>query len=123
MILMAAALRPVSVIAMSVIFATSSAVSSPFSVETTTLTLVAGSIYRRHKTKKMAVVGLLCGTIAMTAMMFAANLIITPLFMGVTREVVMSLMPFILAFNVVKAGINSVVTFILYKRISPFLHR
>ena len=90
---------------------------------TTTLTLVAGTIYRRHKTKKMAVVGLLFGTIAMTAMMFAANLIITPLFMGVTREVVMSLMPFILAFNVVKAGINSVVTFILYKRISPFLHR
>ena len=90
---------------------------------TTTLTLVSGTIYRRHKTKKMAVVGLLFGTIAMTAMMFAANLIITPLFMGVTREVVMSLMPFILAFNVVKAGINSVVTFILYKRISPFLHR
>ena len=90
---------------------------------TTTLTLVAGTIYRSHKTKKMAVVGLICGTIAMTAVMFAANLIITPLFMGVTREVVMSLMPFILAFNVVKAGINSVVTFVLYKRISPFLHR
>ena len=90
---------------------------------TTTLTLVAGTIYRRHKTKKMAVIGLLCGTLAMAVVMFAANLIITPLFMGVTREVVMSLMPFILAFNVVKAGINSVVTFILYKRISPFLHR
>jgi len=59
----------------------------------------------------------------MTATMFCANLIITPLFMGTTREVVMSLMPFILAFNAVKAGINSIITFFVYKRISPFLHR
>lgn len=92
-------------------------------IATTTLTLVSGTIYRRHKTKKTAVIGLACGTLAMVIMMFFANLIITPLFMGVTREVVMSLMPFILAFNAVKAGINSIVTFILYKRISPFLHR
>ena len=35
-------------------------------LSTTTLTLVSGTIYRRHKTKKMAVVGLICGTIAMT---------------------------------------------------------
>ena len=35
----------------------------------------------------------------------------------------MDLMPMILLFNIVKAGINSIVTFILYKRISPFLHR
>ena len=90
---------------------------------TTTLTLVSGTIYRRHKTKKTAVLGLVAGTLAMAVMMFFANLIVTPLFMGVTREVVMSLMPFILAFNVVKAGINSIVTFVVYKRISPFLHR
>ena len=36
---------------------------------------------------------------------------------------VMELMPFILLFNLVKAGINSAVTFVLYKRISPFLHK
>lgn len=92
-------------------------------IATTTLTLVAGTIYRRHKTKKTAIIGLICGTLAMAVMMFFANLVVTPLFMGVPREVVLQLMPFILAFNVVKAGINSVVTFVLYKRISPFLHR
>ena len=90
---------------------------------TTTLTCVAGTIYRRNKTKKSAIIGLICGTVAMTAMMFCANLVVTPFFMGTTRDVVMSLMPFILAFNAVKAGINSVVTFIVYKRISAFLHR
>lgn len=92
-------------------------------IATTVLTLVAGTIYRRHKTKKTAVIGLLLGTLAMVVVMFFANLVITPLFMGVSRDVVLQLMPFILAFNAAKAGINSVVTFILYKRISPFLHR
>ena len=73
--------------------------------------------------KKMAVIGLLAGTCAMAAAMVVANLFITPAFMGVERAVVWQLMPFIVAFNLVKAGINSVVTFLLYKRISPFLHK
>ena len=33
------------------------------------------------------------------------------------------LMPFICAFNFIKAGANAIITFILYKRISGFLHR
>lgn len=92
-------------------------------IATSVLTVVAGSIYRRHKTKKTAIVGLVAGTLAMVVVMCGANLIITPLFMGVSREVVWQLMPFILAFNGLKAGINSVATFVIYKRISPFLHR
>ena len=59
----------------------------------------------------------------MTLIMIAANLVITPLFMGVPRSAVWDLMPFIAAFNVVKAGVNSLVTFLIYKRISPILHR
>ena len=90
---------------------------------TTTLATTAGLIYRKHKTKKTAIIGLLAGTIAMTVVMFFANMIITPMFTGMPLAAVMQLMPFIIAFNVVKAGINSIVTFILYKRISPFLHR
>ena len=39
-------------------------------IATTTLTCVAGTIYRRNKSKKSAIIGLVCGTIAMTAMMF-----------------------------------------------------
>ena len=92
-------------------------------IATSTLVIVAGLIYRKEKTKKHAIVGLLCGTAAMTLIMIAANLVITPLFMGVPRSAVWDLMPFIAAFNVVKAGVNSLVTFLIYKRISPFLHR
>ena len=59
----------------------------------------------------------------MAVVMFFANMLITPAFMGMPLSVVMKFMPFILLFNIVKAGINSVVTFLLYKRISPFLHK
>lgn len=92
-------------------------------IATTVLVTVAGIIYRRHKTKKTAFIGLLAGTVAMAVAMFFANMVITPLFTGMPLEAIMELMPLILLFNIVKAGINSVVTFILYKRISPFLHR
>ena len=92
-------------------------------ISTSVLVLVSGLIYKYNKTRKGAVIALLCGVAAMTLVMIGANMIITPLFMGVPRNIVWSLMPFIACFNAIKAGINSVVTFLLYKRISGFLHR
>ena len=93
-------------------------------IATGTYVLVAGNIYRQNKTKKQAVLALLCGTLAMAAVMVPANLFITPIFMGAPREVVAGMIPTaILPFNLLKAGINSVITFVLYKRVSPLLHR
>ena len=92
-------------------------------IATSVLVFVAGIIYKFNKTKGEAVIALLCGVAAMTLVMIGANMVITPLFMGVPREVVWNLMPFIAGFNAIKAGINAAVTFILYKRISGFLHR
>ena len=92
-------------------------------ISTSVLVLASGLIYKYNKTRKGAVIALLCGVAAMTLVMIGANMIITPLFMGVPRNIVWSLMPFIAGFNAIKAGINSVVTFLLYKRISGFLHR
>lgn len=85
--------------------------------------IVAGTIYKGRKTKKGAVISLLCGTLAMVLVMIPANLLITPVFMGVPRQTVVELLPFIIGFNAIKAGINSIVTFLVYKRISSFLHR
>lgn len=90
---------------------------------TTALVTVSGLIYRKHKTKKTAVIGLIAGTVAMAVVMFFANMVVTPLFTGMPLAAIMKLMPFIVLFNIVKAGINSIVTFIVYKRISPFLHK
>lgn len=92
-------------------------------IATGVLVAVSGGIYRRNKTRKTAAVGLVCGMAAMAVVMMGANMVITPMFMGVPASVVWELMPFIVGFNVVKAGINGAVTFVLYKRIANFLRR
>lgn len=92
-------------------------------IATSVLALVAGIIYKKNKTRKGAIIGLVSGLIAMTIVMIGANLIITPIFMGVPRTLVWDLMPFIAGFNAIKAGINGIITFALYKSISGFLHR
>lgn len=92
-------------------------------IATGVLVVVSGTIYNRKKTRGTAVFGLAAGTVAMAITMVGANLVITPMFMGVPRDVVRDLMPFIVGFNVVKAGINGAVTFLLYKRIAGFLRK
>lgn len=88
-------------------------------IATSVLVLVASGIYRRKHTKKGAILGLVCGSLAMGLMMMPANHVITPLFMGVPTEVLDALLlPGILPFNLIKAGINSLVTFLIYKTIS-----
>ena len=58
----------------------------------------------------------------MGIIMMIANHFITPLFMGAPQEVVDAmLLPVILPFNLIKAGINSVVTFLVYKLISKYI--
>ena len=59
------------------------------------------------------------GTLAMTAVMCVCNLVFTPLFMGSpVGEVVKLLLPAIIPFNLAKAAINSVITYLVYKPIS-----
>ncbi len=83
---------------------------------------VAGSIYRRNKTRKNAVLALVAGALVQTVAMIIMNMIFTPLFMGQPLEVIISmLVPVIIPFNLLKAGINGVMTFLLYKSISHLL--
>ena len=91
-------------------------------IATGVFVLAAGSIYRFKKSKKAAAIALVCGTLAMTAVMIPANLIVTPAFTGMPADVIKTmLLPGIIPFNLIKAGLNSVVTFLLYKRISKYL--
>ncbi len=92
-------------------------------IATGTYVLVAGFIYKLHKEKKGAVQAIIFGTLAMSAIMVVANYIVTPFFMGVPRSAITALLPFIIAFNLIKAGVNGAITFLLYKRVSGFLHR
>lgn len=91
-------------------------------IATSALVLVAGTVYYSRKTRRTALIGLLAGMAVMALVMIPANMIITPAFMGVPTGTVWSLMPFIIVFNIIKAGINGIVTFYIYKRISNFLH-
>lgn len=85
---------------------------------------IAAYIYQQSHNKKGAVKGLIAGTLSMVAIMVPANLIITPIFMGVAYKQVLSMiLPFILPFNLIKAMINSMIIFLVYKRIANFLRR
>ena len=87
--------------------------------------MIAGCIYRKHKTKKIAIASMAAATIAMTIVMGFANYFVTPFYYGgeAMRATVVRLMPLILLFNVIKGVLNSAVTFVIYKRISGFLHK
>ncbi|MDY2960125.1 MAG: ECF transporter S component [Hornefia sp.] len=91
---------------------------------TGTFAIVSGVIYHRNKTKRTAAIGLICGTLAMAAVMCLANYILDPIFYGMTKEAVAKLiLPAILPFNLTKAGINAIVTFLIYKKISNIIHK
>ena len=86
--------------------------------------LVAGFIYKYHKTLKGAIVALVCGIITMTAIMAIWNLVFTPIFMGAPRQAVLQLMlPCILPFNLIKASVNSLLSFLLYKSVGRAIRK
>ena len=88
------------------------------------LALVAGCIYLAVHTRAGALIALAAGTLSMGLAMMVANHFITPYFMGAPTAVVDAmLLPVILPFNLLKAGINSVITFLVYKTVSrSFIH-
>lgn len=84
----------------------------------------AAYIYKRKRTLKGAVAGLLAGSIAMTTVMLLWNYLITPIYMGYPREAVADLLiPAFLPFNLLKAGLNAGFTFLLYKPITTALRK
>ena len=85
---------------------------------------VAAVIYRKKHTLLGAILGLLIGTLAMTAVMLLWNWLITPLYMQVDRSVVVGmLLPTFLPFNLVKGGINATLALLLYKPIVTALRK
>ena len=81
--------------------------------------LVAYFIASKMKETKGMIIGLILGTIAMAAVMIPLNLIFTVHFFGTPKEVVDAMMiPVIIPFNLIKAGLNSILFFIVYKIIS-----
>lgn len=93
-------------------------------VASSVLVLIASLIYKRKQTTASLILGLVIGSIAMTAVMIPLNLVFTGIFLGAgTQTVIGMLMPAIIPFNLLKAGINSAVTFAVFTPIKSILKK
>lgn len=85
---------------------------------------VAGLIYYYRKSMLGAIVGLVTGVCAVTAVMLLANLLITPYYLGGSPKDVAAMIPTVLLpFNLVKATLNAAIVLLLYKPISTVLKK
>lgn len=85
-------------------------------LSTCSFACVAGLVYKHRRTMGGAIAGLALGSVVMTIVMLLWNYLITPLYMGVSRtDVAGLLIPAFLPFNLLKAGLNSSFTLLLYK--------
>ena len=101
--------------------------------------IVSGLIYKKFHTFKGAIIALVSGVVTWVLIMIPLNLIVTSMFMGdafsakswaefmeiykKSLSSVLQLLPLIIAFNVCKSLINSIVTLILYKSMHKILQK
>ena len=106
------------------------------------LILPAALLYRHKKTRKEALLGMTAGTLVSTFTAVLTNLYliipfyvalynmnmdqiilscskVNPMMNSVTTMVILGIVPF----NLIKYGINCLITFAVYKKISPMIHR
>ncbi len=85
-------------------------------ISTIAFCCTASLVYYKFRSFKGAVAGLIVGTLMLTLVMILWNCYITPIYMKVPREVVVSMLPTVfLPFNLLKGFINSALTLILYR--------
>lgn len=90
-------------------------------VATCSFVCTAAYIYKRDHTRKGAIIGLVCGTLANILVMLLWNYVMTPIYFGMPREAVVPLLPWIALFNLLKTGLNAVIVFLIYKPVSKAL--
>lgn len=82
----------------------------------------ASAIYKRNRTFKGAVIGLVVSTIAFIVVEIVANLVVDPTLYGMPFEAVAALIvPAILPFNIIKGVVVSILTGLVYKSISNLI--
>ena len=84
----------------------------------------AAVIYKKYRVIRGAASGLLIGSVFTVAMMLILNYWLTPVYTGMPRETVASLLiPAILPFNTIKCILNSALALLIYKPIVKILRR
>ena len=93
-------------------------------LSTCSFACVAALLYKRRHTLAGAVSGLALGSVLMVIAMLLWNWLVSPLYMGVERAVIESmLLPIFLPFNLLKTGLNSALVLFLYKPVVTALRK
>lgn len=89
-----------------------------------TYVAVAGWLYSRRRTRASAVLALVVATVVQSGIMFAVNLVLLPLYLGLTGAHLFAMLTTaILPFNLLKGAANAFLTYALYKRVSGYFPR
>ena len=85
-------------------------------VSTATFAGVASLIYKKKRTLNGAFIGLAAGSVSMVIVMLIMNLLITPIYTGMSVQAVAEMiLPLLLPFNLAKAVLNTALVLLLYK--------
>ena len=88
------------------------------------MSVPAALIYRRLRTRRGALIGIIAGAVVALAVAIIGNLLVTPIYADMTVEQVAAMIvPALLPFNLAKLAVHGVVTFLIYKPISNLLNR
>jgi len=84
----------------------------------------ASVIYKYKRSLNGAIIGIFASVVTTTALMMLLNIFVTPVYMGVSREAVIELLPTLLfPFNLAKTMMNAAITMLIYKPISVAMKR
>ena len=82
----------------------------------------ASLVYHYRRTLPGAIQGLACGMVVMTGSMLLWNWLVTPIYQGMPRQAVAEmLVPVFLPFNLMKSGLNTILTLLVYKPVTKAL--
>ena len=89
-----------------------------------TFALTASLVYKFRRSLNGAIIGIFLSIITTTAVMMLLNLFVTPIYMGVSPEAVIQLLPTLLfPFNLAKSMMNAAITMLIYKPVSAAMKR
>ena len=89
-------------------------------IATSAFCCTASFIYYKKRTFSSAILGLVSGVLVLTGVMVIWNVILTPIFMGISREAVIKmLVPGFIPYNLLKGSLNAAFIMLLYK---PFVN-
>ena len=93
-------------------------------ISTLAFVLPASYLYKKNRTKKAAIQGLIIGIVINVAVMLVWNYIVTPIYYKMPREAVVALLlPGILPFNLIKSSVNAMITLAIYKPLVSILRK